>query len=141
MLSEKIREIKFDRTSGASQIARNALGVLRFFAQTSKHETCRSFKEDFIEVGRKLFETRPNMAPVQNLVAQIVYEVATLDEPNLVSVQKFAASRIDKMCKESEAAVKKCAEWGATIIADDDCLASCSDSSTVCETSFPDTLT
>ena len=134
LLSEKIREIKFDRTSGASQIARNALDVLRFFTQTSKHETCRSFKEDFIEVGRKLFEARPNMAPVQNLVAQIAYEVGTLEEHDLVSVRKFALSRIDKMCKESEAAVKKCAEWGAIIIGDADCLASCSDSSTVCET-------
>jgi ribose 1,5-bisphosphate isomerase len=134
LLSDKIREIKFDRTSGASQIARNALGVLRFFVQTSKNTTCSSFKENFIELGRKLFETRPNMAPVQNLVAQIAYEVSSLEEHDLASVRKFAASRIDKMYKESEVAVKKCAKWGATIIGDADCLASCSDSSTVCET-------
>jgi translation initiation factor eIF-2B subunit delta len=134
LLSEKINEIIYDRTSGASQIARNALGVLRFFVHTSKHETCRDFTEDFIEMGRKLFEARPNMAPVQNLVAQIVYEVGTSKEQDLVSVRKFAASSIDKLCKKSEAAVKKCAEWAATIIGDFDCLASCSDSSTVCET-------
>ena len=134
LLSDKIREIKFDRTSGASQIARKALEVLRLFALTSKHETCRSFKENFIEVSRKLFETRPNMAPVQNLVAQIAYEVGTLEEHDLASVRKFAESRIDKMHKESEVAVKKCAEWGTTIIGDADCLASCSYSSTVCET-------
>lgn len=134
LLSDKISEIKLDRTSGASQIARKALGVLRLFAQTSKHKNCRRFKEDFIELGRKLFETRPNMAPVQNLVAQIAYEVDTIDEQSQVSVRKFVASRINKMYKESEVAVKKCAEWGATIIGDADCLASCSDSSTVCET-------
>jgi len=134
LLSDKIREIKFDRTSGASQIARNALEVLRFFVQTNPHETCRSFKENFIEVGRELFEARPNMAPVQNLVAQIAYEVGTFEEHDLASVRKFAASSIDKMYKKSEVAVKKSAEWGATIIGDADCLASCSDSSTVCET-------
>ncbi len=134
LLSEKIREIRDDWTSGASQIARNALGVLKFFVQTSKHKACRGFKEDFIEVGRKLFETRPNMAPVQNLVTQIVYEVGTSEEHDLVSVRKFASSRIDKLCKESEVAVQKCAEWAATIISDVDCLVSCSDSSTVCET-------
>ena len=134
LLSDKIREIKYDRTSGASQIARNALGVLKFFAQTSKHETCKGFKEDFVEVGRKLFETRLNMASVQNLVAQIVYEVNALEESDLVSVRKFAASRIDKLCEESKVAVKKCAECAATLIGDFDCLASCSDSSTVCET-------
>jgi translation initiation factor eIF-2B subunit delta len=134
LLSDKIKGIKFDRTSGASKIALNALDVLRFFTKTSKLETCRSFKENFIEVGRKLFETRPNMAPVQNLVAQIAYEVGTLEEHDLASVRKFAESRIDKMHKESEVAVKKCAEWGTTIIGDADCLASCSYSSTVCET-------
>ena len=134
MLSDKIREIEFDRLSGASQIARNALGVLRVFVQTSKHETFRGFIEDFREVGRRLFEARPNMAPVQNLVAQTVYEVNTLEESDLVSVRKFAVSRIDGLSKESEVAVKKCAEWGATIIGDFYCLASCSDSSTVCET-------
>ena len=134
MLSEKIKEIKHDRTSGASQIARNALGVLRFFVQTSKHESCRGFKEDFIEGGRKLFEARPNMAPVQNLVAQITYEVGTTNDDDVVSVRKFAASQIDRLCKESEAAVKICAELGATIIGGSECLASCSDSSTVCET-------
>ncbi len=134
LLSDKIREIEFDRSSGASQIARNALGVLRFFAQTNKNEAYRGFIEDFRELGRQLFEARPNMAPVQNLVAQIVYDVNTLEEHDLVSVRKFALSRIDELCKESEVAVKKCAEWGATIIGDSDCLASCSDSSTVCET-------
>jgi len=134
LLSDKIREIEFDRSSGASQLARNALGVLRLFAQTSKNETCRGFIEDFNEIGRRLFEARPNMAPVQNLVAQIVYEVNTLEESDLVFVRKFAVSRIDEICKQSEVAVKESAGWGATIIGDSDCLATCSYSSTVCET-------
>ena len=133
MLSDKIREIKFDRLSGASQIARNALGVLRFFAQTSNHENSRCFVEDFRDVGRKLFEARPNMAPVQNLVSQIVYEVGALEEGDMVSVQEFAESRIDELCKQSEDAVKESARLAATLIGDYDCLSSCSDSSTVCE--------
>lgn len=133
LLSNKIRKIKFDRSNGASQIARNALGVLRFFAQTSNHESSRCFVEDFREVGRKLFDARPNMAPVQNLVAQIVYEVGALQESGLVSVQEFAVSRIDELCKQSEDAVKESARLAATLIGDYDCVASCSDSSTVCE--------
>jgi translation initiation factor 2B subunit (eIF-2B alpha/beta/delta family) len=133
-LSDKIQEIELDRSSGASQLARKALGVLRFFAQTSRKETCRDFMEDFKKVGIRLFEAKPNMAPVQNLVAQIVYEVVTLEECDLVVVRNFAVSRIEELCKESELAVKKSAEWGADIIADSDYLATCSYSSTVCET-------
>jgi len=99
LFSDKIREIKLDRMSGASQIARNALGVLRFFAQTSKSETWRRFLVAFSELGRLVFEARPNMATVQNLVAQIVYEVNAFEESDLVTVRKFALSRIDELCK------------------------------------------
>jgi translation initiation factor 2B subunit (eIF-2B alpha/beta/delta family) len=133
-VSDKIKEIEFDRSSGASQLARKALGVLRFFVQTSRKETCRDFMEDFKKVGRRLLEAKPNMAPVQNLVAQIVYEVVTLEECDLVVVRNFAVSRIEQLRKESEFAVKNSAEWGATIIADSDSLATCSYSSTVGET-------
>jgi translation initiation factor eIF-2B subunit delta len=134
LLSDKIREIESDRSSGASQIARNALGVLRFFVQTSKNETSGGFVEEFREVGRRLFEARPNMAPVQNLVAQIIYEVNILEEHDLVSVRKFALSRIDELSEESETAVKKSAEEAVALIDDSDCLATCSYSSTVYET-------
>lgn len=93
-LSDKIKEIEFDRSSGASQLARKALDVLRFFAQTSRNKTCRGFVEDFNKLGRRLFEVRPNMAPVQNLVAQIVYEVDTLEECDLVVVRNFAIKMV-----------------------------------------------
>jgi translation initiation factor eIF-2B subunit delta len=133
-LSDKIKNIELDRSSGASQLARKALSVLRFYAQSSKKEKYRSFVEDFKEIGKRLLEAKPNMASVQNLVAQIVYEVDTLDEHDLVSVQKFAIQRIEELHKESELAVKKSAEWGASIIANSDILATCSYSSTVGET-------
>lgn len=134
LFDNKIRKIELDRTSGASQIARNALDVLRFFAQTTKSETCIGFVRAFSELGRLLFETRPNMAPVQNLIAQTVYEINSLKEDDLVNVRKFALSRISELTKKSKDAAKKSAEWAATIINDTDCLATCSYSSTICET-------
>ncbi|MCW4018979.1 MAG: hypothetical protein NWF00_09930 [Candidatus Bathyarchaeota archaeon] len=132
--SDKIREVEFDRTSGASQLARKALNVLRLFAQNSQNKTSREFKEDFKILGERLFEVKLNMASIQNLVAQIVYEVVALDDQDLSSVRKFAVSRIDELCEESKSAVKKTAEWGATIISDFDPLVTCSYSSTVYET-------
>ena len=134
LLSNKIREIETDRSSGANQIAQNALGVLRFFAQTNKNKTDAEFIESFGDLGKRLFESRPNMAPVQNLVAQIVSEVNAITERDLVSVQKFAESRIEELCKQSKDAIKKSAEWTAALIADSDCLITCSYSSTVYET-------
>lgn len=132
-LSKKIKAIESDRTNGASQIGRNALGVLRSFVYTSKHKVYRSFMDDFLDIGRRLFEARLNMAPVQNLVAQIVYEVNSLDEHNLAVIRKFALSRIDDLCKQSKNAVKKSAKLATTVIDDCSCIVTCSDSSTVCE--------
>jgi len=132
-LSDKIKNIELNRSSGASQLARKALNVLRFYAQSSKKEKYRSFVEDFKKIGTRLLEAKPNMASIQNLVAQIVYEIDTLDEHDLLSVQKFAIQRIEELRKESELAVKKSAEWGASIIADSDVLATCSYSSTIGE--------
>lgn len=133
-LCEKIKEIELDRSSGASQLARKALDVLKFLAQVNKKATNKSFVEDFRKVGKRLFEAKPNMAPVQNLMAQIVYEVDNLREHDLVLVRNFVISRTEELHKYSEFAVKKAAEWGATLIANSGCLATCSFSSTVCET-------
>jgi translation initiation factor 2B subunit (eIF-2B alpha/beta/delta family) len=132
-LSNKIMEIESDRTNGASQISRNALSVLHFFVCASKHNVYKSFVDDFSDVGKRLFEARVNMASIQNLMAQIVYEVNTLDENNVDVVRKFALSRIDDLCKQSKNAVKESARLAATSIDDCACIVTCSYSSTVCE--------
>ena len=117
LLSDKIKQIESDRTNGASQISRNALGVLSFFVLNNKNQTYHSFVEAFNEVCRRLFDARPNMAPVQNLVAQINYDVNTLEEHDLVSVQKFVLSKIEELCKESEDAFNKSANrWAIASI-------------------------
>ena len=134
LLSDKIQQIKQDHINGASQIARNALYVLKFFVQTNKTKTYSDFKTEFRKVGRQLFEARPNMAPVQNLVVQAVYEVSAQDECSPVSIRKFALSTIDRLYKQSLFAVKESAYNAATLIKDAGVVATCSFSSTVCET-------
>ncbi|MCW4031710.1 MAG: hypothetical protein NWE80_05030, partial [Candidatus Bathyarchaeota archaeon] len=53
---------------------------------------------------------------------------------DLAFVRKFAILRIDELNKESKDAMKKTAEWGASIISNSDRLITCSYSSTVYET-------
>ena len=134
LFSEKIKEIKSDQTSGASQIAQNALGVLGVFVQTSTTTDCKKFVTEFTELGKQLFAARPNMAPVQNLVAQVVYEINSMEASDLVFVQKFALTKINELIRQSESAVKKSAELAATLILDSDIVATCSYSSTIFET-------
>lgn len=133
LFSEKIEEIKSDRSSGASQIARNALNVLKLFVQTNKSKNCNIFVKKFTELGTQLFEARPNMAPVQNLVAQIVYEINSLKEQKVDFIRSFALSKIDDLLQQSESAVKECAQIAADLIVDSDCVSTCSHSSTICK--------
>jgi len=133
MLLEKIREMETDRTSGASQIARNALNVLKLYAQTGSHKSPSEFVEELHKLGRQLSEARPNMAPVQNLVAQIVYEVAAAKQKDLAALQRFTVARIDKLLGDSQKAVEEAAQHAANRVANSSHIATCSYSSTVCE--------
>jgi len=133
LFEEKIREIKSDRSSGASQIARYGLNVLKVFVQTSKTKSNENFVTKFTELGRQLFQARPNMAPIQNLVGQIVYEINSLEENNLNLIQSLALSKIDELLQKSESAVKESADHAASLIVDSDYVSTCSYSSTICE--------
>lgn len=134
LFSDKISQIKNDRSNGASQIARNALDVLKFFVQTNKSITCSDFEEYLKKVGLQLFEARANMAPVQNLVAQAVYNIINFKQGDIDSTKRFAVTTIEDLIMQSKNAVKESAINAAELIEDSACVATCSDSSTVCET-------
>jgi translation initiation factor 2B subunit (eIF-2B alpha/beta/delta family) len=134
LLSEKINAIESDRTSGASQIARNALAVLEYFVQTTKTKSSKEFTDGFNKVGKLLFLARPNMAVVQNLVAQAVYEVNHYPDSHLSAVRDFALNRVNELTKQSITAVQDSAKHAAKLIGDNSCVASCSSSSTIVET-------
>lgn len=134
LFSKEIQKIQLNQSNGASQVARNALDVLKLFVKTTKISDCNSFKNNFAELGHQLFRARPNMAPVQNLIAEVVYEVNSLDDCDLIFTKNFALSKIDEIYKKSKSAVKASAEYAAKKIANFDCVATCSYSSTICET-------
>lgn len=134
LFSEKTEKIKYDRKSGANQLALNALNLLQSFSKKSKNETSQSFVRDFNEFGYRILKVRPTIAPIQNLVAQIVYEVNNLEEDNLDSIRSYIISRIEELSRLSRMAIKKSAQFASTLISNADCVATCSYSSTVFET-------
>jgi len=134
LFSKEIQKIQLDQSNGASQIAQNALDILKLYVKTTKISDYNSFIKNFTELGRQLFRARPNMAPVPNLIAEVVYEVNSLDACDLIFAKNFALSKIDDIYKKSKSAVKASAEFAAKKVADFDCVATCSYSSTICET-------
>jgi translation initiation factor eIF-2B subunit delta len=128
-----IEEIRADRLQGASQLSRKALEVLKPLIEERSGR-----KENFLEglknVGDRLIRVRPGMAPIANLVAQLVYEIFQFSKhEELDSLRDFAYSKIEELEKSSKIALKKAATRGAEIIGDNDRIVTCSYSSTIKE--------
>jgi len=139
-IPEKIEQIRLDRWRGASELAREALLVLKFAVEVSREERVEVFLEGINEVGRRLFMARPNMSPIQNLIARAVYEINKWWEESgrgregIASLKEVASSKIEELLLKSELAVRKVSKHGASLIEDFDVIMTCSYSSTLCET-------
>ncbi|MCL0036703.1 hypothetical protein M1M97_01995 [Thermodesulfovibrionales bacterium] len=68
-----IDEIRNDKIHGASQLARQAVKVLRVAAECSQTESDKEFLLEQREIGNKLMSARPAMAPIFNIVSRLLF--------------------------------------------------------------------
>jgi eIF-2B alpha/beta/delta-like uncharacterized protein len=127
-----IDNIKSDKTHGASQLARQAVEVLKTAAERSQTRVASEFLIEQREVGDRLKSVRPTMAPIFNMVtrllAAIAREGAAMD---LESVRRLTISRADEAVRDSLQAVDRIARHGSGLIAGGDVILTHSYSSTV----------
>lgn len=135
---ERIESIRLDERSGARELSKKALSVLKLALETTEEETVQDILGEFNEVGRLLFHVRPNMASIRNLIAKAIYEVnvgwkerGKQENPSIL--REFAISKIEELIKNSEISLRKVSDYGASLIRDLDAIATCSYSSTLCE--------
>jgi eIF-2B alpha/beta/delta-like uncharacterized protein len=127
-----IEEIKDDRTHGASQLARQAINVLKLAAEQSQADTTKAFLLEQKEVGEGLMSARPAMVPIFNMVTRFLGNVAEEAKGvDLDSIKRFAVSRADEMTRDSLQAVVQITQYGTGLIADGDRIMTHSYSSTV----------
>lgn len=130
--SHLIEEIKNNQTHGASQLARQAVSVLKVAAQKSRAASSKQFLKEQKEIGRQLMRARPAMAPIANIVSilldAIVGKTAGMD---LARIRLFTVSRAEELLQDSLKAVARIAEYGARLVADGDIIMTHSYSSTV----------
>ncbi|MEJ2242265.1 MAG: hypothetical protein P8Y18_08995, partial [Candidatus Bathyarchaeota archaeon] len=107
---------------------------LPFKIDPSQNKTSQSFVKDFSELGYSIVKIRPNIAPIQNLVAQIVYEVNNLEDDNIDYLRSYIISRIEELSKLFKSSIKKSAQFASSLIHNSDYVATCSYSSTILET-------
>ena len=127
-----IEGIRSDNSHSASQLARLSIDVMRKAAESSVAADVSLFLAEQSEIGHRLADTRPAMAPLYNMVNRLLEDTtAAAPEKDLPSLRCFAARRAERLIEDSARAVARIAEYGAGLINEGDTVMTYSYSSTV----------
>ncbi len=127
-----IDEIKSDKTHGASQLARQAINVLKLAAEHSQADNVEQFLQEQKEIGQRLMSARPAMAPVFNIVSGLLSSISKkATEMDLDSIRRLTISKADELAGGSLQAIAQIVNYGSALIDDGDRIMTHSYSSTV----------
>jgi eIF-2B alpha/beta/delta-like uncharacterized protein len=127
-----IEGIRSDGSHSASQLARLSLDIMRQAAESSVAADVSLFLAEQNEIGHRLADTRPAMAPLYNVVRKLREDTTTAaPERDLPSLKYYAARRAERLIEDSARAVARIDEYGAALINEGDTVMTYSYSSTV----------
>jgi translation initiation factor 2B subunit (eIF-2B alpha/beta/delta family) len=127
-----IDEIRDNRTHGAIELARQALGVLRTTAENSQATTSEQLLGELHEIGQELMSARPAMAPIRNIVNRLLREIsARVGAGDAGLLRKLTIYTVDEKIDESLRALAQIIAYGLELIAAGDRIMVHSFSSTV----------
>ena len=127
-----IEGIRNDSSHSASQLARLSMDVMRKAAESSVAADVSLFLAEQGEIGHRLADTRPAMAPLYNMVRRLLEDTtAAALEKDLPSLKCFATQRAGRLIEDSARAVARIAKYGAGLINEGDTVMTYSYSSTV----------
>ena len=125
-------EIKNDKTQGASQLARQAMAVLKFAAEHSQADSVEHLLEELKGVGEGLTAARPAMASIFNIVNRYMVALSPVSPDQGVAYFKsLAVSKADELARVSLQAIAEITSCGLGLIAEGDKIMTHSYSSTV----------
>ena len=128
----QIEGIKENTTDGASELARQAILVMKATAETSETENILDFLLEQKEVGKRLISARRTMAPVPNIITRYLREVLKEDrKDDLDEMKQQAVSLAEEMHRDSVNAISKIINSTAELIENKDVILTHSYSSTV----------
>jgi eIF-2B alpha/beta/delta-like uncharacterized protein len=127
-----IDEIRNDKTNGASQLARQAVGVLKHAAEHSQAISADEFLSELKGVGEGLMSARPAMAPIFNIVNRFLVVLSPLSsEQGLDYLKGLAVTKADELARVSLQATAEITSCGSGLIDEGDKIMTHSYSSTV----------
>ncbi len=127
-----VDEIRDDKTHGASELARQAVKVLKTAAERSQAGNAEEFLVEQKEIGQRLISARPAMASIFNIVSRsldiITRKARGMD---LDSIRQLTISKADELISDSLQAIAQITKYGSRLIANGDRIMTHSYSSTV----------
>ncbi|MFC2047373.1 translation initiation factor eIF-2B, partial [Chloroflexota bacterium] len=123
--------IKNDRAHGASELARQAVEILKVVAERSLTGSVEQFLHEQREIGERLMLVRPAMASLFNIINRLLQITVEAQETSLDSIKRLTISKADEAINSSSQAVAQTAYHVAQLIADSDRIMTNSYSSTV----------
>ena len=133
-ISSLIDEIRNDKTHGASQLARQAVEVLKEAAERSQAKSVDRFLVELREVVDELMSARPVMAPIHNIVSRLLKTISEKSAGReLTAIRRLTLIEADEAINGSLQAVNRIASYASDLIADNDIIMTHSYSSTVME--------
>lgn len=134
-ITRSIKNIRNDKVHGASQLARQAVKVLKRAAQRSQAESARQLLQEQREIRERLMSARPAMAPVYNIIFRLLRAISEKSaEMELAAIRQLTIVKADEAVNGSLQALKRIARYGSELIANNDRIMTHSYSSTVIET-------
>jgi eIF-2B alpha/beta/delta-like uncharacterized protein len=131
-IARLIEEIKSDKIHGASQLARQAVGVLKLTVERSQAGSVEQLLLELRGVGERLMTTRPAMASLFNIVSRFLGALSRVSPgETLNTVKSLALSRADELASASLQAIARIVNYGSRLISDGDRIMTHSYSSTV----------
>ena len=128
----QIENIKNNTTDGASELARQAILVMKAAAETSEAENARDFLLEQKEIGKRLIAARRTMAPIPNIITRYLREIIREDrKEDLELTKRHAVSLAEDMHRDSVNAVSQIVHSTVELIENKDVILTHSYSSTV----------
>ncbi len=131
-IEKRIEGIRNNTTDGASELARQAILVMKVAAETSEAENVRDFLLEQKEVGKRLIAARRTMAPIPNIITRYLREIIKEDrKDDLESTKQQAVNLAKDVYRDSVNAVSQIIDSTAELIENRDVILTHSYSSTV----------
>ena len=111
-----LAESRDDRTHGASELARRCLRILAEAARGQSTDSVAELRERLLALSVELAQTRPSMAPVQNLLRRWREALTFAEEADLATARRMAVERVEVLIAASRQAVTDCGARAAELL-------------------------